>query len=63
MEEKILLGIGLIGICVILYAYDNYRIRKKYSDLKEEHERLKTEVRLLQQENYYLKMMTGTDRV
>ncbi len=59
------LSVMIIFLCIslILTAYEYSRIKKKYEELEKTHEQLKTEVRLLQQENYYLKMMTGADRV
>ncbi len=63
------MDIGFILVFVVLLllymvsVIIGYRYKKKIIEQEKKYEQLKTEVRLLQQENYYLKMMTGADRV
>ncbi len=60
--DRVAIGILFLGLSAISIAYEYRKLKIKYDALEKTHEQLKTEVRLLQQENYYLKMMTGTDR-
>ena len=46
------------SLCI---ALDNLKIKRKYDALKDNHERLKNEVKLLQQENFYLKQYSRLD--
>ncbi len=62
--------LGIAVLCLIFmmfwFAYDWGKTQKKYRALLNDHERLKNDVKLLQQENYYLKQFsklnTDTER-
>lgn len=62
MDEKIGLSILIVCLILLLIAYEYSKLKKKYDDLKENHERLKNDLKLIQQENYYLKMLRDADR-
>lgn len=53
---------AIIGAAQLRHKYDN--LKKKYDDLKTNHDNLITDVKLLNQENSYLKEMLNlnTDR-
>lgn len=57
------LGIAVLGLIFMMFwfAWDWGKTQKKYKALLENHERLKNEVKLLQQENYYLKQYSRLD--
>lgn len=58
---RIGLYIGIICVALLLIVLDYYKLKKKYEDLKNNHERLKDELKFLQQENYCLKRMNNID--
>ena len=51
------LGIAVLGLIFMMFwfAWDWGKTQKKYKALLENHERLKNDIKLLQQENHYLK--------
>lgn len=53
----------LIGAAQLQKKYDS--VKQKYDNMKETHEQLKNDVKLLQQENFYLKQLlnNNTDSV
>jgi hypothetical protein len=53
--------IGIICVALLLIVLDYYRLKKRYDDLRTNHERLKNELKFLQQENYCLKRMNNID--
>lgn len=53
--------IGIICVALLLIVLDYYKLKKKYDDLRINHERLKDELKFLQQENYCLKRMNNID--
>lgn len=57
--------LGFLILCLavssLLVCLDNIKIKRNYDSLKTDHERLKNEVKLLQQENYYLKQYSRLD--
>lgn len=53
--------IGVLCIALLLTILDSYKMKKKYDSLKANHERLKDELKFLQQENYCLKRMNNID--
>lgn len=59
--EKLGVYIGLLCIAFVLVVYESYKTTKKYNKLKEDHERLKNELKLLRQENFYLKQFSRLD--
>ena len=59
--EKFGVLIILLAISSLCIALDNLKIKRKYDALKDNHERLKNEVKLLQQENFYLKQYSRLD--
>ena len=59
--EKFGVLILLLAISSLCIALDNLEIKRKYDALKDNHERLKNEVKLLQQENFYLKQYSRLD--
>ena len=62
MDEKLGLSILIVCLCLLLIAYEHSKLKKKYNALKENHERLKNDMKLIQQENYYLKMLRDADQ-
>lgn len=59
--DRVLVYIGLLCIGFLLYVYESSKAIRKYHSLKEDYERLKNEVKLLQQENFYLKQLSKID--
>lgn len=57
------LGIAVLGLIFMMFwlAWDWGKTQKKYKSLLENHERLKNDIKLLQQENYYLKQISKVD--
>jgi len=57
--------LGLLVLCLavssLLVCLDNIKIKRNYDNLKTDHERLKNDIKLLQQENYYLKQYSRFD--
>lgn len=53
--------IGIICVALLLIVLDYYKLKKKYDNLMTNHERLKNELKFLQQENYCLKRMNNID--
>lgn len=60
MEE---LGIAVLALIFMMFwfAWSWGNTQKKYKSLLENHERLKNEIKLLQQENHYLKQFSKLD--
>lgn len=57
------LGIAVLGLIFMMFwfAWDWGKTQKKYKALLENHERLKNDIKLLQQENHYLKQYSRLD--
>lgn len=57
--------LGIAVLCLIFMMFwllwDWGKTQKKYKSLLENHERLKNDIKLLQQENYYLKQISKVD--
>lgn len=51
----------ILSICAIQVRLDYNRLKKKYDDLKTSHDNLITDVKLLNQENFYLKQILNID--
>lgn len=60
----IVFGMVVLSVCAIQIRLEYNRLKKKYDDLKASHDNLIADVKLLNQENFYLKQMlnTNTDR-
>ncbi len=60
----IVVGMVILSVCAIQIRLDYNRLKKKYDDLKTSHDNLISDVKLLNQENFYLKQMLNinTDR-
>lgn len=59
--EKLGISVLCLALAALFTAYDNCKIKRKYDSLKSDHERLKNEIKLLQQENFYLKQISRVD--
>ena len=60
----IVVGMVILSVCAIQIRLDYNRLKKKYDDLKTSHDNLISDVKLLNQENFYLKQVLNinTDR-
>lgn len=60
----IVVGMVILSVCAIQIRLDYNHLKKKYDDLKTSHDNLISDVKLLNQENFYLKQMLNinTDR-
>lgn len=59
--ERLIIPVIVFLAIYILVCIDCYRYRKKLKKQDEQFQRLKNELRLLQQENYCLKRMNNID--
>lgn len=63
--DRVLLYVGLSYVMFLLVLLGDYKKIKKYNSMKDDYERLKNDVKLLRQENFYLKKLLdqNTDSV
>lgn len=59
--DRIMFYVLFLAVSILIVSYEYYKMKRKYDALKENHERLKNEMKLLQQENFYLKQFSRLD--
>lgn len=59
--DRVLLYVGLSYVAFLLVMLGTFKTIRQYNVLKKNYEQLKNEVKLLQQENFYLKQLLNRD--